>query len=179
MSDAPKTSISAKIPSQLHEKLIEAVNDKKFIDKTDCITQALEKILCNTHQSPSFFESVIQEKDNEIQRITHDLRNISTQKTPPELIELQAQQEVIRELLDEKDKRITDLNREIEDLRIFAHYFKSTEHKQIEATANIIQRNTGLITKTCKNCGKEFETGNNRKETCSDYCRYQFSKKKK
>lgn len=183
MQEESKTSISAKIPTKLHNKLLEAVKLKKFDDKTDCITRGLEIILSNTYQSPSFFESVIREKDKEIQRLTHDLQNISSKSNeiqdPPELYELRAQASVIRELLEEKDRRIADLNREIEDLRSFAYYFKSVEVKQIESPASVIQSNTGSITKVCKNCGRSFETGNSRKETCSNNCRSEFSKKKK
>ena len=181
MPEDPKTSISAKIPSQLHNKLLEAVRLGKYFDKTDCITQALEKILSNTHQDPYFFESVIQEKDNEIRSLKNDLHNISSKtheiRDSPELYELRAQVSVIRELLEEKDRRIADLSREIEDLRIFAYYFKSVEVKQIESTASVIQSNTGCITKICKNCKEEFETGNSRQETCSSKCRSQFSKR--
>lgn len=183
MPEDSKTSISAKIPTSLHNKLLEAVKEKKFDNKTDCITRGLEIILGNTHQSPSFFESVIQEKDAEIQRLTRDIQNISSKtseiRDSPELYELRAQASVIRELLEEKDRRITDLNREIEDLRSFAYYFKSTEVKQIESPADVIQSNTGGITKICKNCGRSFETGNIRKETCSNNCRSEFSKKNK
>ena len=78
MTEESKTSISAKIPIKLHNKLLEAVKLNKFDDKTDCITQGLEIILSNTYQSTSFFESVIQEKDKEIQRLTRDLQNISS-----------------------------------------------------------------------------------------------------
>lgn len=189
MTEESKTSISAKIPIKLHNKLLEAVKLNKFDDKTDCITQGLEIILSNTYQSTSFFESVIQEKDKEIQRLTRDLQNISSKtneiRDSPELYELRAQTRIIRELLEEKDRRIADLNREIEDLRIFTYYFKSMEYKQIESPASVIPSNTEvirgnlseLIKKTCKYCGELFETANPRKETCSDKCRSAYSRK--
>jgi hypothetical protein len=38
-------------------------------------------------------------------------------------------------LLEENDKRIEDLRREAETLRIFTHYFKSIEHRRLEQPA--------------------------------------------
>jgi len=38
-------------------------------------------------------------------------------------------------LIDEKEKRIEDLTREVTTLNGFAHYFKTAEVKQIEAPA--------------------------------------------
>jgi hypothetical protein len=38
-------------------------------------------------------------------------------------------------LLEEKDRRIEDLKREVGTLNVFAHYFKNVEVKQIKASA--------------------------------------------
>jgi predicted nucleic acid-binding Zn-ribbon protein len=61
---------------------------------------------------------------------------------PVELAEVRAHFEGLQRLTEEKDKRINDLTREVEGLQkqvetlnVFAHYFKSVEIKQIEAPA--------------------------------------------
>jgi len=61
---------------------------------------------------------------------------------PIKLAEVRAHFEGLQKLLDEKDKRIGDLTREIEGLKetnntlnVFAHYFKSVDFKKIEAPA--------------------------------------------
>ena len=54
---------------------------------------------------------------------------------PVELAEVRAHFEGLQKLLEEKNERIKDLIREIETLNVFAHYFKNTEVKQLEAPA--------------------------------------------
>jgi archaellum component FlaC len=61
---------------------------------------------------------------------------------PVEFAKVQVHFEGLQKLLEEKDERIKNLNREVEGLQkeverldMFAHYFKSVEVKQIEAPA--------------------------------------------
>ena len=68
----------------------------------------------------------------EIERLTVALQE---SPDPVELAKAQAHFEGLQRLLEEKDERIKDLSREVERLDIFAHYFKSTEPKLIEAQA--------------------------------------------
>jgi Arc/MetJ-type ribon-helix-helix transcriptional regulator len=68
----------------------------------------------------------------EIERLT-DI--IDKAPDPVELAEVRAHFEGLRRLLEEKDKRIEDLTREVTTLNGFAHYFKTAEIKQIEAPA--------------------------------------------
>jgi len=41
-----------------------------------------------------------------------------------------------------------------------------------------VKKEKALIRKNCKNCGEEFETYNDKKETCSDKCRTAFNRRK-
>jgi len=68
----------------------------------------------------------------EIERLT-DI--IDRAPDPVELAEVRAHFEGLQRLLEEKDKRIEDLTREVTTLNGFAHYFKTAEVKQIEAPA--------------------------------------------
>jgi len=54
---------------------------------------------------------------------------------PLELARLQERNEGLNLVIAEKEKRIEDLTREVSRLDMFAHYFKTTEVKQIEAHA--------------------------------------------
>lgn len=54
---------------------------------------------------------------------------------PMELVKIQERNEGLNLLIDEKNKRIDDLTREVERLDIFAHYFKNVDIKQLEAPA--------------------------------------------
>ena len=67
---------------------------------------------------------------------------LSKAPDPVELVEVRAHFEGLQKLLEEKTKTIDILNREVEGLQkeverldMFAHYFKSVEVKQIEAPA--------------------------------------------
>ena len=92
----------------------------------------------------------LEKQIEEAQRQIRDLENATTGKIaeilrlqtviqeapdPVELAELRGQHAVIQRLLEEKDKRIEDLSKEVERLDMFAHYFKNVEIKQIEAPA--------------------------------------------
>jgi chromosome segregation ATPase len=55
--------------------LLEAVKTNRYKDKTECITEALNKLLCNTEQDPQDNTAVIQEKDSEIQNLQSELRS--------------------------------------------------------------------------------------------------------
>lgn len=143
MLDDSKTQITAKIPTELHNRLLEAVNSKKFENKTDCITKGLEIILSNTHQESPPDVTVLQEMKNEIQNLQSELQKnyskinelqsvIESLPDPLELIEVRARLEGMQALIEEKDARIHDPTREAETLNAFAQYFKSSEMKQIE-----------------------------------------------
>jgi chromosome segregation ATPase len=59
--------------------------------------------------------------------------NLRKAPDPVELAKAQERLQGLNIVIEEKNSRISDLTREIEDLRGFAHYFKNTEVKQIEA----------------------------------------------
>ena len=60
---------------------------------------------------------------------------IANSPDPVELAEIRAHFEGLQKLLEEKERTIDILNREVETLNVFAHYFKNVEVKQIEAPA--------------------------------------------
>src|SRR5208283_3816302 len=66
----------------------------------------------------------------EIERLTNI---IDEAPDPVELAEMKGNFTGMQKLLEEKDKRIEDLTREVETLNVFAHYFKAVEPRQIEA----------------------------------------------
>lgn len=68
--------------------------------------------------------------NSEIER----LKNVIIEAPDPlELARLQERNEGLNLVIAEKEKRIEDLTREVSRLDMFAHYFKTTEVKQIEA----------------------------------------------
>lgn len=144
MPDEIRIPINAKIPKSLHDALMAAVNAQEYTDKTQCITKALEKLLDNTEQDAQLTEEVLREKDDEIQKLQNELRAnyakitelqgiIERLPDPVELAEVRARDDVLHLLIEEKDKRIEGLEREVGNLNGFAHYFKNVEMKAIEA----------------------------------------------
>jgi hypothetical protein len=68
----------------------------------------------------------------EIERLTIALQE---SPDPVESAEVRAHFEGLQKLLEEKDKSIERLEREVETLSVFAHYFKNVDVKQLEAPA--------------------------------------------
>ncbi|MGB9131098.1 MAG: hypothetical protein WCB90_00565 [Methanosarcina sp.] len=180
-----KSSISAKIPTELYDKVQEAIKEKKYTSNTECIIEGLNLLLRNPTQENTEIESLLQEKEKEIQNMqeevnrskgeiqvlqgevnrskeevnrskeeyTRQIKDIESasreksaeilrlQKTIQELpdrsefAELKGLFEGKLQVIEEKDKRIEDLSKEVERLDMFAHYFKNVDIKQIEAPA--------------------------------------------
>lgn len=191
MPEEAKIPINAKIPPKLHDKLLDAIKEKRYKDKTECITKGLKKILCNTEQEPESLSDVLQEKDTIIHNLDFELRSNTAKledlqgvirglPDPINHAEIRATNDVLQVLLIEKDKRIEGLERELSRQDMLLHYMRSLE-TPVNNTP-VIQSNiesNGLIKKICPECGKEFETGNVRRITCSSRCRSAKSKKKK
>ncbi len=158
MPDEIRIPVNAKIPKSLHDSILAAVEAEQYKDKTACITEALEKLFNNTQEEAQDNTEALQEKEIEIQNLQAVLQEKSTEiqnyksvlqekeseirrlqsviqeaPDPFELAEMKGSYAVTQRLLEEKDKRIEDLTREVSRLDMFAHYFKNVEIKQIEA----------------------------------------------
>ena len=93
MINETRIHISSKIPEQLHDLILLRVAEGKYKDKTECVTIALENELNNTPQATSCstgasydriaetikFETVLQDKHAEIERLKIELSKASDQ----------------------------------------------------------------------------------------------------
>lgn len=75
MPDEIRIPVNAKISESLHNSLLEAVQAGKYKDKTACITEALEKLLCNMQEETQDNTGVLQEKENEIQNLQSEIQS--------------------------------------------------------------------------------------------------------
>lgn len=92
----------------------------------------LERIQEGCKQDIAGYKENIKALNSEIER----LKNVIIEAPDPlELARLQERNEGLNLVIAEKEKRIEDLTREVSRLDMFAHYFKTTEVKQIEAPA--------------------------------------------
>lgn len=115
MTDELKIMVSAKIPVSLHDSIIEAVNKKKFKDKTTCITEALEKLLHHTQQEHmSVRQNIKHEMQDEINKLENVLCDIPDKI---EYIRLQVRAEEKDKQIKEKEQHIEALKKEIENLK--------------------------------------------------------------
>jgi predicted RNase H-like nuclease (RuvC/YqgF family) len=76
------------------------------------------------------YKAQVQTLNVEITRLKN---TIMEAPDPIELVKLQGRNEGFNLLIEEKNKRIEDLTREVGTLNGFAHYFKNVEVKQIDA----------------------------------------------
>ena len=68
-----KSSISAKIPTELYDKVQEAIKEKKYTSNTECIIEGLNLLLRNPTQENTEIESLLQEKEKEIQNMQEEV----------------------------------------------------------------------------------------------------------
>jgi len=104
--------LTIKVSNELYTELSLAITDGRYTNMTAAVIEALEKEL----RQPSR-----QDNDSVLTELRHNLDIVQTAY------------DGTQRLIEEKDKRIEDLSKEVETLNVFAHYFKSVEVKQIEA----------------------------------------------
>jgi chromosome segregation ATPase len=68
-----KSSISAKIPTELYEKVQDAIKAEKHASNTECIIKGLNLLLRNPDQEDSRIKSLLQEKEKEIQNMQNEV----------------------------------------------------------------------------------------------------------
>jgi len=131
--------ISAKIPSELHDLMLQRISENKYKDKTDCVTVSLENELCNTQQETKRntdkshgrdteieeLKHVLQEKHGEIERLKVELLQASN---PAELIELRARSAELERHNETLKTELTKAERDKEDLK--------TAHNNLQQTHN-------------------------------------------
>jgi len=125
MTDETRIHISIKIPERLHDLILLRVSDGRYKDKTACVTEALENELSNTHQAAHSnteashdratktqkMEMVLQEKHAEIERLKAELSKASD---PIELTQLRTMTEEKDKQIEEKDRHIGTLQKELD-----------------------------------------------------------------
>jgi septal ring factor EnvC (AmiA/AmiB activator) len=112
MTVEKRKMLTIKVSYKLYNSLSSAITEGKYANMTVAVIEALEKEL--RQQSRQNLDTVVQELRHELD--VAKTAYIGTQK-----------------LIEEKDKRIDDLTREVETLNVFAHYFKATDIKQLES----------------------------------------------
>jgi len=120
--------------------------------KTKEDTRRQNEYMCQTAEDDSIkgdiqeLKARLEEKDKQIKDLEYASREkyaeilrlqniIQEAPDPVELAEMKGLYEGKMQVIEEKDKRIEALEREISRLDMFAHYFKNVEIKQIEAPA--------------------------------------------
>jgi len=110
MTESRRKMLTIKVSNELYAELSLAITEGRYTNMTTAVTEALEKEL----RQPSR-----QDNDSVLQALRHNLDIIQTAY------------DGTQRLIEEKDKRIEDLTKEVEMLNMFAHYFKNVEVKQI------------------------------------------------
>jgi len=101
-------------------------------DNIQRLNEDKDKQLEGTRQQIRDLENSAREKSTEILRLQNVIQELPDSS---DLAELKGLYEGRLHVIEEKDKRIEALEREVSRLDMFAHYFKNVEVKQIEAPA--------------------------------------------
>lgn len=103
-----KSSISAKIPTELYEEVQAAIKTEKYTSNTECIIEGLNLLLCNQNQEDATLKTLLQEKEKEIQILQEEVIRSKG--------EIQALQEEVKRSKDEVNRSKEDYTRKIKDL---------------------------------------------------------------
>jgi hypothetical protein len=74
MTGEARVHITAKIPSELHDLMLQRISENKYKDKTDCVTVSLENELRNTQQETNRNTEKSHSRDTEIEELKHVLQ---------------------------------------------------------------------------------------------------------
>ena len=103
-----KSSISAKIPTELYEEVQAAIKEEKYTSNTECIIEGLNLLLRNPNQEDSESKALLQEKGTEIQNLQNEV-NCSK-------AEIQTLQEEVKRSKDEVSLSKEEYTRQIKSL---------------------------------------------------------------
>ena len=144
MVDAGRHKINCWVPESLWEK-VEALGYDSPTKTTFAGYEALigkgdtekerEDLGINRENMGNNWEDMGKQLEEAQRQIKDYEEKLSTAPDPVELAKVQAYYEGLQKLIEEKDKSIERLEREVGTLNGFAHYFKNVEVKQIEAPA--------------------------------------------
>ena len=70
-----KSSISAKIPTELYEEVQGAIKEKKYTSNTECIIEGLNLLLRNPDQENTEDKDLLQKKEKEIQNLQNEVNS--------------------------------------------------------------------------------------------------------
>jgi len=70
-----KSSISAKIPTELYEEVQAAIKEEKYTSNTECIIEGLNLLLYTKDQEDLEFRILLQEKEKEIQNLQNEVNS--------------------------------------------------------------------------------------------------------
>ena len=103
-----KSSISAKIPTELYEEVQGAIKADKYTSNTACIIEGLTLLLRNPYQENTEDKSLLQEKEKEVQILQKEVNRSKE--------EIQTLQEEVNRSKEEVNHSKEDYTRQIKDL---------------------------------------------------------------
>lgn len=114
--------------TQDNSEILQEMKDE--LQKLQSEIQANYAVIQSKDAELQNYKIVLQNKENEIHRLQSVIQEAPD---PLELAEMKGNYAGLQKVIQEKDKRIEALEREVSRLDMFAHYFKNVEVKQIEA----------------------------------------------
>jgi len=103
-----KSSISAKIPTELYEEIQGAIKAEKYTSNTECIIEGVTLLLRNPTQEDSKTQTLLQQKEKEIQNLQNEV-NCSK-------VEVQTLHEEVKRSKDEVSRSKEEYSRQIKSL---------------------------------------------------------------
>jgi Arc/MetJ-type ribon-helix-helix transcriptional regulator len=112
-----KSSISAKIPTELYEEVQAAIKEKKYVSNTECIIKGLILLLRNHYIEDSELNSLLQKKEKEVQNLQDEV-NRSKIEIQALRVEVNSSKEEVKRSNEGYTGQIKSLEEKLKELRI-------------------------------------------------------------
>jgi Arc/MetJ-type ribon-helix-helix transcriptional regulator len=145
-----KSSISAKIPTELYDKVQEAIKENKYTSNTECIIEGLNLLLRNPCQESIEDKSLLQEKEKEIQKLQNEVKCSKE--------EIQALHEEVKRSKEEVNGSKENHSRKIKDLEEKLKAAPDlSELLQLRARLEELERHNQTLLKDLENASQDKE----------------------
>lgn len=138
-----KSSISAKIPTELYDKIQEAIKQEKYTSNTECIIEGLYLLLRNPDHENIEDKHLLQEKEKEIQK-----RQEEVNRSKEEVRALQGEVNRSKENSLNQIKSLEESLRKAPDL---------VEFSQLRARYEELEKHTETLKKELERSGQREE----------------------
>ena len=145
-----KSSISAKIPTELYEEVQDAIKAEKYTSNTECIIEGLILLLRNPDQEGTETKTLLQEKEKEIQNLQDEVKRSKA--------EIQTLHGEVKRSKDEVNRSKEDYTRQIKSLEDKLNVAPDpSELSQLRARSEELEKHNESLKAELEKTGQRYD----------------------